>query len=114
MACRLEELPDPGDFVEYEITDGSILLVGQEDGSIKAFHKACPRRGGGKGSGRIPKGQIACPSTAGGTVGPVELYDQPAPFGATASQPVRGGLAQAPRRSRSALACSTARRIADG
>ncbi len=63
MACRLEELPEPGDFVEYEVADESILLVRQEDGSIKAFHNACRHRAVqlGKGSGRMPKGQIVCP-----------------------------------------------------
>ena len=27
MACRLEEIPNPGDFVEYEILDQSIIVV---------------------------------------------------------------------------------------
>jgi len=27
MACRLEEIPKPGDFVEYEILDQSIIVV---------------------------------------------------------------------------------------
>ena len=27
MACRLEEIPKPGDFVEYEILDESIIVV---------------------------------------------------------------------------------------
>src|SRR3954453_1462583 len=41
MACRLEEIPDPGDFVEYEICDQSILVVRQPDQSVKAFHNTC-------------------------------------------------------------------------
>ena len=63
MACRLEEIPSPGDFVEYEICDQSILIVRQDDLSIKAFHNACRHRGVqlGKGTGRMPKGQIVCP-----------------------------------------------------
>jgi phenylpropionate dioxygenase-like ring-hydroxylating dioxygenase large terminal subunit len=63
MACRLEEIPTPGDFVEYEICDQSILIVRQADHSIKAFYNACRHRAVqlGKGSGRMPQGQIVCP-----------------------------------------------------
>ncbi|GAA1011749.1 (2Fe-2S)-binding protein [Acrocarpospora pleiomorpha] len=63
MACREEEIPDPGDFVEYEIVGKSFLLVRQNDGSVKALHNACRHRGTqlGKGSGRFPGGQIVCP-----------------------------------------------------
>lgn len=63
MACRLEEIPDPGDFVEYEICDQSILLVRQEDHSVKAFYNACRHRATElcKGSGRLAHGQIVCP-----------------------------------------------------
>ncbi len=63
MACRLEEIPDPGDFVEYEICDQSILIVRQLDHSVKAFYNACRHRGVElcKGSGRLPHGQIQCP-----------------------------------------------------
>ncbi|WP_007514126.1 aromatic ring-hydroxylating oxygenase subunit alpha [Pseudofrankia saprophytica] len=63
MACRAEEIPRPGDFVEYEICDQSILVVRQPDGSVKAFHNACRHRATQlcKGSGRLPGGQIVCP-----------------------------------------------------
>jgi phenylpropionate dioxygenase-like ring-hydroxylating dioxygenase large terminal subunit len=63
MACRLEEIPDPGDFVEYEICDQSIIVVRQEDMSVKAFYNACRHRATElcKGSGRAPGGQIKCP-----------------------------------------------------
>ncbi len=27
MACRLEEIPEPGDFAEYEILDQSVIVV---------------------------------------------------------------------------------------
>ncbi|HEY7105931.1 MAG TPA: aromatic ring-hydroxylating dioxygenase subunit alpha [Acidimicrobiia bacterium] len=61
MACRLEELPEPGDFVEYEICDQSILVVRQPDRSVKAFYNACRHRATElcKGSGRVR--QIVCP-----------------------------------------------------
>src|SRR5580658_10391082 len=63
MACRLEEIPDPGDFVEYEICDQSILVVRQDDESVKAFYNACRHRATElcKGSGRLAHGQIVCP-----------------------------------------------------
>lgn len=63
MACRLEEIPRAGDFVEYEICDQSIILVRQQDMSIKAFYNACRHRATAlcRGSGRLPGGQITCP-----------------------------------------------------
>ena len=63
MACRLEEIPDPGDFVEYEICDMSILVVRQHDGSVKAFENACRHRATqlAVGAGRFGGGQIVCP-----------------------------------------------------
>jgi nitrite reductase/ring-hydroxylating ferredoxin subunit len=63
MACRLEEIPEPGDFVEYEICDQSIIVVRQPDRSVKAFHNTCRHRATQlcKGSGRLPGGQIVCP-----------------------------------------------------
>ena len=45
MACRLEEIPEPGDFVEYEILDQSVVVIRQADGEVAAFHNACRHRG---------------------------------------------------------------------
>jgi phenylpropionate dioxygenase-like ring-hydroxylating dioxygenase large terminal subunit len=45
MACRLEEIPAPGDFVEYEILDQSIIVVRGADLGVRAFHNACRHRG---------------------------------------------------------------------
>ncbi len=45
IACREEELPNPGDFVEYRIGDQSIVVVRDEEGKIRAFHNACLHRG---------------------------------------------------------------------
>src|SRR5882724_1147370 len=63
MAARLEEIPNPGDYVEYEIVGNSILIVRQQDGSVKALHNACRHRATqlAKGCGRLPGGQIVCP-----------------------------------------------------
>ncbi|MFI5047215.1 MAG: Rieske 2Fe-2S domain-containing protein, partial [Acidimicrobiia bacterium] len=63
VACREEEIPEPGEFVEYEICDDSIIVVRQPDRSVKAFHNACRHRATQlcKGTGRLPGGQIVCP-----------------------------------------------------
>jgi len=63
MAAREEELPNPGDYVEYEIAGRSILLIRQREGSVKALHNACRHRATelAKGVGRLPGGQIVCP-----------------------------------------------------
>ena len=45
MACRLEEIPEPGDHAVYDILDQSLILVRMKDGGVKAFHNACRHRG---------------------------------------------------------------------
>lgn len=45
MACRLEEIPRPRDFVEYELLDQSVLVVRTDDGGVVAFQNACRHRG---------------------------------------------------------------------
>jgi phenylpropionate dioxygenase-like ring-hydroxylating dioxygenase large terminal subunit len=44
MACRLEEIPEVGDWVEYKILDWSVIVV-RTKGGVKAFHNACRHRG---------------------------------------------------------------------
>ncbi|HZQ59233.1 MAG TPA: aromatic ring-hydroxylating dioxygenase subunit alpha [Acidimicrobiales bacterium] len=63
MACRLDEVPSPGDYVEYEICGQSIIVVRQPDTTIKAFFNACRHRATElcKGAGRLAGGQIVCP-----------------------------------------------------
>jgi nitrite reductase/ring-hydroxylating ferredoxin subunit len=63
MACREQEIPRPGDFVEYEIADESILVIRQRDMSVKAVYNACRHRGTqlAKGSGRLGGGLLVCP-----------------------------------------------------
>ncbi|MBW8755154.1 MAG: aromatic ring-hydroxylating dioxygenase subunit alpha [Sphingomonadales bacterium] len=60
MACRLEQVPDEGDWIEYQNLGKSVIVVntGPEErggGGIKAYHNACRHRGvpiaGGKGNG---------------------------------------------------------------
>ena len=55
MACRLEEIPEPGDFVEYEILDQSVIVLRDDENAVRAFQNACRHRGvkvvDGRGSG---------------------------------------------------------------
>ncbi|MBW1884719.1 MAG: aromatic ring-hydroxylating dioxygenase subunit alpha [Deltaproteobacteria bacterium] len=45
MACRLEEIPRPGDFVEYENVGQSIIVLRLDEDTVKAFYNTCPHRG---------------------------------------------------------------------
>jgi phenylpropionate dioxygenase-like ring-hydroxylating dioxygenase large terminal subunit len=45
MACRLEEIPQPRDFVEYEFLDQSVVIVRTDDMEVVAFQNACRHRG---------------------------------------------------------------------
>jgi phenylpropionate dioxygenase-like ring-hydroxylating dioxygenase large terminal subunit len=45
IACREEEIPHEGDYVNYEIGNESILVVRNSSGSIKAFYNVCSHRG---------------------------------------------------------------------
>jgi phenylpropionate dioxygenase-like ring-hydroxylating dioxygenase large terminal subunit len=51
MACRLEEIPEIGDWVEYKILDQSVIIVRTKSG-VKAFHNACRHRGVQLATGR--------------------------------------------------------------
>jgi phenylpropionate dioxygenase-like ring-hydroxylating dioxygenase large terminal subunit len=44
MACREEEIPEPGDYCVYEIGHHSIIVVRTSDG-IRAHHNVCLHRG---------------------------------------------------------------------
>jgi phenylpropionate dioxygenase-like ring-hydroxylating dioxygenase large terminal subunit len=58
MACRLEEIPRPGDFVEYEILDQSVVVVRIDGTEVRAFQNSCRHRGV-----RIVQGQGTCEGT---------------------------------------------------
>jgi phenylpropionate dioxygenase-like ring-hydroxylating dioxygenase large terminal subunit len=55
MACRLEEIPRPNDYVEYQILDQSIVVVRGEEVGVKAFQNTCRHRGV-----RIAEGRGTC------------------------------------------------------
>lgn len=63
MACRLEEIPNVGDYVEYRICDQSILVVRVDDQRVRAYLNACRHRATelAKGTGTFPDGRIICP-----------------------------------------------------
>jgi phenylpropionate dioxygenase-like ring-hydroxylating dioxygenase large terminal subunit len=57
MACRLEEIPQPNDFVEYQILDQSIIVVRTDDLGVRAFQNTCRHRGV-----RLVEGRGTCES----------------------------------------------------
>jgi nitrite reductase/ring-hydroxylating ferredoxin subunit len=66
MACREDEIPNPGDTAIYEVVGRSLLITRQADGSIRAFHNSCLHRarklatlGGCKNEFRCPYHGIA-------------------------------------------------------
>jgi phenylpropionate dioxygenase-like ring-hydroxylating dioxygenase large terminal subunit len=62
MACRLEEIPEVGDYVEYRNLDKSVIVVRTKSG-VKAFHNACRHRGVQlvTGSGNCKAKGFVCP-----------------------------------------------------
>ena len=62
MACRLEEIPEVGDFTEYTIFEKSVIVVRTKSG-IKAFHNTCRHRGVrlATGPGNCAKSGFVCP-----------------------------------------------------
>lgn len=62
VACRIEEVQNPGDFCEYQIGDQSILIVRTEAGEIKALHNVCQHRGMRLKDGRGSTREIRCRS----------------------------------------------------
>jgi len=62
MACRLEEIPRPDDFVEYQFLDQSVVVVRTDDLGVQAFQNTCRHRGVRivEGRGRCESG-FTCP-----------------------------------------------------
>src|SRR5690349_3889299 len=44
-ACRVEEIPNVGDFVTYDIMEESIIVVRSAADTIQAFYNVCQHRG---------------------------------------------------------------------
>jgi len=62
LAARLDQIPDLGDWTEYQIFEKSILVVRTKIG-VKAYHNACRHRGVrlGKGHGNCRGQGFICP-----------------------------------------------------
>ncbi|CAN7313464.1 aromatic ring-hydroxylating dioxygenase subunit alpha [Phenylobacterium sp. LjRoot219] len=62
MACRLEQVPEVGDWIEYSNLGKSVIVVRTKDG-VKAFHNACRHRGVqlAKGHGSCETQGFTCP-----------------------------------------------------
>jgi phenylpropionate dioxygenase-like ring-hydroxylating dioxygenase large terminal subunit len=83
IACRLEEIPKPGDYYTYEILTDSIIVVrtGQGANDVKAFHNSCPHRGTQLTQGCGHAKQFVCPfhgwrfNTDGKNVEVVDRHD---------------------------------------
>ncbi len=64
LACREEELPNPGDFVNVPVGDEQILVVRDTEGEIKAHFNVCRHRGTRlceEAHGHFENSQIVCP-----------------------------------------------------
>lgn len=62
MACREEQIPQPGDSLVYEIADTSLIVVRDYLDEIRAYHNSCLHRGTQLRTrpGNVAKG-IRCP-----------------------------------------------------
>jgi phenylpropionate dioxygenase-like ring-hydroxylating dioxygenase large terminal subunit len=60
MACREEEIPNPGDYYTYNIADESISVVRTESGQVAAYYNVCPHRGRRLTSGCGKMGRFHC------------------------------------------------------
>ena len=45
MAGRLEDIPEPGNFITYNIMDESVVIVRTGPDTLKAYYNVCPHRG---------------------------------------------------------------------
>lgn len=45
MVERESDLPNPGDWLTYNVADESIIVLRKDDGTLRAFHNVCPHRG---------------------------------------------------------------------
>jgi nitrite reductase/ring-hydroxylating ferredoxin subunit len=62
IACRAEQVAEPGDFVEYAIGAEAVVIVRSEGGGLNAFYNACLHRGRrlAEGCGSFGDGSIRC------------------------------------------------------
>lgn len=61
MACRIEEIPNPGDHLVYDIVDDSVLIVRNASGDINAYINSCMHRGATLADGPGTTNRFVCP-----------------------------------------------------
>jgi phenylpropionate dioxygenase-like ring-hydroxylating dioxygenase large terminal subunit len=61
FACRANDIPNVGDYIEYEIAGLSVLVVRGESGQIRAFRNACRHRGVSLVEGQGSTDCFVCP-----------------------------------------------------
>ena len=61
MACRVEEIPNVGDHLVYDIIDKSVLIVRSGPDRIQAYFNTCLHRGRKLATQRGHKSELRCP-----------------------------------------------------
>jgi phenylpropionate dioxygenase-like ring-hydroxylating dioxygenase large terminal subunit len=61
VAGRADDLPEPGDWMEYRLFDQSFVVVRARDGIIRGFVNACRHRGNALCEGRGHAPRFTCP-----------------------------------------------------
>ena len=61
IACLEQEIPNAGDYAEYQIGRESIIVVRQQDGSVRAHYNSCLHRGTRLVSGCGHVAEFRCP-----------------------------------------------------
>ena len=90
VACRVEEIPDVGDYVTYDIVDESIIVVRSAPDTIEAFYNVCQHRGataGRRGMWQCPAIPLRFSRLALETRWPEHVRQRPSGMGRTSSRP---------------------------
>ncbi len=61
LACVQSDLPNPGDYVEYQVGPYTAVIVRKRDGSLAAFHNVCLHRGRKIKTGQGSASDLRCP-----------------------------------------------------
>lgn len=61
VACRENDIPNVGDYIEYQIMNKSVLIVRTAASTIQAFHNACRHRGTALATGTGSTECFTCP-----------------------------------------------------
>ena len=61
MACREEDIPNPGDYVIYDIVGKSLIVTRTPQNEIRAYHNSCLHRGRKLVTARGCKSEFRCP-----------------------------------------------------